>query len=209
MSPNNPALVGAFHPAQEPRHRRHGDVANGRYLYVVLEGATVADGDAAPTRRLCSSTTRVPVSSPAVSGITASRSPSHFIADVHATDSHRLLLIERDGVQRERAVPQGLRGRPAQPGRRRRLPAEAAGLDLGRHPGPGPRLAAADPRGRRRPRRSVPGGLRVRGGAPGASPAARLLVGCDNNFPNTGRNPGLADDNEFIVVEVSGPSDRR
>ena len=32
----------------------------------------------------------------------------------------------------------------------------------------------------------------------------RLLFGCDNNFPNTGRNPGLADDNEFIVVKVPG-----
>ena len=28
------------------------------------------------------------------------------------------------------------------------------------------------------------------------------MVGCDNNFPNTGRNPGLADDNEFILVDV-------
>jgi glycerophosphoryl diester phosphodiesterase len=32
----------------------------------------------------------------------------------------------------------------------------------------------------------------------------RLLLGCDNNFPNTGRNPGRADDNEFIVVKVPG-----
>ena len=32
----------------------------------------------------------------------------------------------------------------------------------------------------------------------------RLLIGCDNNFPNTGRNPDLADDNEFIVVKVPG-----
>ena len=30
----------------------------------------------------------------------------------------------------------------------------------------------------------------------------RIMVGCDNNFPNTGRNPGLADDNEFILVDV-------
>ena len=37
----------------------------------------------------------------------------------------------------------------------------------------------------------------------------QVLVGCDNNFPNTGRNPGLADDNEFIVVDVPGLSDRR
>ena len=32
----------------------------------------------------------------------------------------------------------------------------------------------------------------------------RLLLGCDNNFPNTGRNPILADDNELIVVRVPG-----
>ena len=30
----------------------------------------------------------------------------------------------------------------------------------------------------------------------------QLLIGCDNNLPNSGRNPGLADDNEFIVVDV-------
>jgi glycerophosphoryl diester phosphodiesterase len=32
----------------------------------------------------------------------------------------------------------------------------------------------------------------------------RLLMGCDNNFPNKGRNPGLADDTELIVVKVPG-----
>ncbi len=32
----------------------------------------------------------------------------------------------------------------------------------------------------------------------------QLLLGCDNNFPNKGRNPNLADDNEFIVVRVPG-----
>jgi hypothetical protein len=33
---------------------------------------------------------------------------------------------------------------------------------------------------------------------------AQLLLGCDNNFPNVGRNPQLADDNEFILVDVPG-----
>jgi glycerophosphoryl diester phosphodiesterase len=33
---------------------------------------------------------------------------------------------------------------------------------------------------------------------------SRLLLGCDNNFPNTGRNPARADDNEFIVVKAPG-----
>jgi glycerophosphoryl diester phosphodiesterase len=32
----------------------------------------------------------------------------------------------------------------------------------------------------------------------------QLMIGCDNNFPNSGRNPALADDNEFIVVDVPG-----
>jgi hypothetical protein len=29
-----------------------------------------------------------------------------------------------------------------------------------------------------------------------------LLIGCDNNLPNSGRNAGLPDDNEFIVVQA-------
>ena len=31
---------------------------------------------------------------------------------------------------------------------------------------------------------------------------SRLLVGCDNNLPNSGRNPGLPDDSEFILIDV-------
>jgi hypothetical protein len=34
--------------------------------------------------------------------------------------------------------------------------------------------------------------------------AERLLLACDNNFPNTGRNPDRADDDELIVVRVPG-----
>ena len=30
----------------------------------------------------------------------------------------------------------------------------------------------------------------------------RLLVGCDNNLPNSGRNPARPDDNEFILIAV-------
>ena len=33
---------------------------------------------------------------------------------------------------------------------------------------------------------------------------AELLLGCDNNLPNAGRNPGRADDNEFILVKAPG-----
>jgi glycerophosphoryl diester phosphodiesterase len=33
---------------------------------------------------------------------------------------------------------------------------------------------------------------------------ARLVLACDNNLPNRGRNLTLADDNELIVVEAPG-----
>jgi len=33
---------------------------------------------------------------------------------------------------------------------------------------------------------------------------SRLMFTCDNNFPNKGRNPALADDTEIIVVKVPG-----
>ena len=38
---------------------------------------------------------------------------------------------------------------------------------------------------------------------------AHVIIGCDNNIPNTGRNPGIADDNEFILVNVPGLNSHR
>jgi glycerophosphoryl diester phosphodiesterase len=37
----------------------------------------------------------------------------------------------------------------------------------------------------------------------------RVIIGCDNNIPNTGRNPGIADDNEFILVGIPGLKSRK
>jgi hypothetical protein len=37
---------------------------------------------------------------------------------------------------------------------------------------------------------------------------AKLLITCDNNLPNTGRNPAIADDTEMIVVKVPSLSER-
>jgi hypothetical protein len=31
---------------------------------------------------------------------------------------------------------------------------------------------------------------------------SKVLLGCDNNLPNSGRNPTRPDDNEFILVDV-------
>jgi hypothetical protein len=35
-----------------------------------------------------------------------------------------------------------------------------------------------------------------------------LLIGCDNNLPNTGRNPTIADDTELIVVSAPALDDQ-
>ena len=43
-----------------------------------------------------------------------------------------------------------------------------------------------------------------RAGVAAAISDSKVLFGCDNNFPNTGRNPTLADDSEFIVVKAPG-----
>jgi hypothetical protein len=36
----------------------------------------------------------------------------------------------------------------------------------------------------------------------------QLLIGCDNNLPNTGRNPTIADDTELIVVSAPALDDQ-
>jgi hypothetical protein len=33
---------------------------------------------------------------------------------------------------------------------------------------------------------------------------SKVLLGCDNNLPNSGRNPTRPDDDEFILVDVPG-----
>ena len=174
---------------------------NGRYLYVVLEGAVI--GDAPESRRVYEYDTRTGD----FTRLTDYRTEAagHFIADVQATDSHRLLVIERDGGRGENALFRKVYEvdlkRVAEDGY---LPKTEI-VDLAAIPDPDlvslPEIHRGDV-GLGDPFKvtceSVEA-LRVISGS-------RLLVGCDNNFPNTGRNPGLPDDNEFIVVQVSGTS---
>jgi glycerophosphoryl diester phosphodiesterase len=130
-----------------------------------------------------------------------------MVADVQALDDHRLVVIERDAssganVVFRRVYVVDLR-RTDEAGylRKRQV------LDLTAIPDPGgvslPAIHAGD----------------VRLGDPFAVvcesvealrvlSSDRVLIGCDNNLPNTGRNPGRADDNEFIVVDVPRLSGR-
>jgi glycerophosphoryl diester phosphodiesterase len=129
--------------------------------------------------------------------------PGHLVADVQALDHHRLAVIERDN----------LGGVPAIEGFRRVYVVDirevgADGylvkrevLDLTEIPDPrGVSLPAVHPGdiGLGDPFSVVcqsVEALRPVGGH-------RVLIGCDNNLPNSGRNPTLADDNEFVVVRV-------
>ena len=201
-SPNNPTLDGAT--ATQPNSRGFEAMAisrNGRFLYAALEGATVADPD--QTRR---NIYQFSVRRQAFTGRELhyrTEAPTNLVADMWAIGGHRVVVIERDagsgaaalfrGVYRvhlRRTTPDGflLKSRvvdlTAIPDPDRvSLPAINEGdIGLGN-----PFSVTCE---------SVEAIHLVRG--------HRLLVGCDNNLPNKGRNPTLADDNELILVSVPG-----
>jgi glycerophosphoryl diester phosphodiesterase len=186
---------------------------DGKYLYPMLEGATLQDAnkdrryllefsirDRAFTGRVWQYRTQ-----PTVTGT----QQCCFMADMWALDQHRMVVIERDNG----------RGAPVPPN-----PAPFSRavylIDL-RDVGsdgflqktriidlaaiPDPDLVSLPP---------IHSGDVLLGNPFGVAcesieaihviDAERLLLGCDNNFPNTGRNPVLADDDELIVVRVPG-----
>jgi glycerophosphoryl diester phosphodiesterase len=186
---------------------------DGKYLYGLLEGPTVQDSD--KDRRFLlefsildrSFTGRVWQyrTQPTVAGV----QQCCFMADLATLDQHRMVVIERDNG----------RGAPVPP-----FPATFSRgvyvIDL-RDVGSDGFLeksriidltAIADP-----DLVSLPaihtGDVQI-GNPFGVAcesieaihviDGGRLLLGCDNNFPNTGRNPILADDNELIIVRVPG-----
>jgi hypothetical protein len=168
---------------------------NGRTLHVILEGAVI--GDDPLSRRIyefdlhrrewtrLASDYRTEVA-------------GHFVADAQALDSHRLLVIERDNAAAVNRKVYEIDLRDARDGgplTKTRV------LDLAAIPDPD--LV------------SLP---EIHDGDVGIGPSFRvmcesiealhivskreLLLGCDNNFPNVGRNPARADDNELITVAV-------
>jgi glycerophosphoryl diester phosphodiesterase len=177
---------------------------NGRYLYPVLEGAVV--GDPADARRVY----EFDVRRERFTGRTwayRTELPGNMVADVQALDGHRLVIIERDAssganVVFRRVYVVDLR-RTDSAGH----VAKREVLDLTVIPDPALVSLPA----------IHPGDVRL--GDPFAVVCEsvealrvlsgdRLLIGCDNNMPNAGRNPGRADDNEFIVVDVPRLSGR-
>jgi glycerophosphoryl diester phosphodiesterase len=201
-SPNNPFLNGAS--ATQPNSRGFEAMAmtpNGKYLYAALEGATVTDPD--QTRR---HVYEFSIGNASFTGRTweyRTSQPSFMVSDMAALDQHRFVLIERDAglgataqfrninmVDLRRVADNGF------------LDARTV-VDLTDIPDPHlislPAIHAGDI-GLGNPYSVVCESVETVHPIQGD----RLLVACDNNFPNKGRNPNLADDNEFIVVKVDG-----
>jgi hypothetical protein len=204
VSPNNPFLNGA--PNTQPNSRGLEGMAitpDRTYLYAALEGATLADPDQS-RRYIYEFSTRDRAFTGRVLQY-RTEAPGNLIADMWAIDRHRLVVIERDlgsGVNAlfRRIYLVDLRHQdPAGFLEKTQL------VDLTKIPDPDlvslPAIHPGD-LGLGDPFwvmcESVEAVHLVSGN--------RLLVGCDNNLPNSGRNPGLPDDNEFILVDVPGMS---
>lgn len=201
-SPNNPFLDGQ--PPSHPNSRGFEGMAmtpNGKTLHAALEGPTVADTD--KSRRYIY---EFSTDDNAFTGNVwqyHTEDPAYLVSDMWALDDHRVVLMERDGGRGLNA-----RFRNVYVIDFRRVGADGflekvLAVDMTRIPDPD--LISLPP---------------IHEGDVGlgdpflvtcesveaihAIDAERLLIGCDNNLPNTGRNPYLADDNEFIVVRVPG-----
>ena len=197
ISPNNPHLVGTPTVLNSRGIEAMAITPDGRDLVLVVEGAVV--GDDPLSRRIYTYDT--------VSGrFTRSADyrtddPVRFIADAQALDDHRLIVIERDGGRGATATARPVYAvdlRSAGGTTTKTLVVQLAAI-------PDPDLVSLPP-------------LHVGDIGLGASfqttcesiealhviSHATVLFGCDNNFPNTGRNPVLADDSEFMVVKVPG-----
>ena len=201
-SPNHPALNGAT--ATQPNSRGFEAIAitpDGRSLYAALEGATVGDAD--QTRR---NIYELSLRRHAFTGREwhyRTEVPGNMIADMAPIGRDQLAVIERDGG----------RGATA-------LFRKVYRVDL-RHVSP----TGTQPKTQLVDLTAIPDHdlvslPAIHDGDLGLGDpfwvmcesveavhmvaSNRLLVGCDNNLPNSGRNPTRPDDNELIVVAVPG-----
>jgi hypothetical protein len=202
MSPNNPFLGGQ--PATQPNSRGLEAMAispNGKFLYPTLEGATVADPD--QLRRIIF---EFSTEDEAFTGRTWQyhvENTAHLVADMAALDRNRFVVIERDGGRGLTALFRTVYVIDLRDVDAAGFVEKNAAVDL---------TQIADPNLVSLPE-IHPGDLGL--GDPfwvmcesveAIHPVGndRIVIGCDNNLPNTGRNPNLADDNELIVVDVPG-----
>ena len=205
MSPNNPFLVPPA-VATHPNSRGFEAMAinpDGRHLYGALEGALLTDATKTPNRRFIYefSTRDEEFTGRTLQYEVETATP--FVSDMQALDRHRLLVVERDAGSGATALSRKIYVVDMRRTDARGFLEKTQVVDLAAIPDPDlvslPALHPGDV-GLGNPFRvtceSVEAVHVVHG--------TRIMVGCDNNFPNTGRNPDRADDNEFVLVDVPG-----
>jgi hypothetical protein len=206
LSPSNPFLAGR--PPSQPNSRGYEAMAispNGAHLYAALEGATVAEPGS--TRR---SVFEFSVQNEAFTGRVwnyRTEQPGFMVADMWATDRHQLVVIERDGGRGLNAVFRNVYVVDRRVVDTGGALVKSLAVDLAAIPDPDlvslPEIHAGDV-GLGDPFRVTCESVE----AIHPISETELLIGCDNNLPNTGRNPAIADDTELIVVEVPDLSDQ-
>jgi glycerophosphoryl diester phosphodiesterase len=200
MSPSNPFLAGR--PPSQPNSRGYEAMAispDGAYLYAALEGATVAE--AGSTRR---SVFEFSVRDEAFTGRVwnyRTEQPGYMVADMWAIDRHHLVVIERDGGRGLNAAFRNVYVVDLTVVDMGGALVKSLAVDLAAIPDPDlvslPEIHAGDV-GLGDPFRVTCESVEAIHPITGTE----LLIGCDNNLPNTGRNPTIADDTELIVVKV-------
>jgi hypothetical protein len=202
QSPNNPFLAGS--QPTHPNSRGFEAMAitpDGKSLYAVLEGPNLADTDTSRRNVL-----EFSVADRTFTGRTwwyHTDQPGLLVADMWALDQHRMAVIERDGGSGVNALVRNVYVVDLREVDPHGFLVKTLGVDL---------ASIADPDGVSLPpihEGDVGLGDPFRVTCESIEAihvvdGERLLLGCDNNFPNKGRNPNLADDNEFIVVKVPG-----
>jgi hypothetical protein len=200
MSPNNPFLDGR--PASQPNSRGYEAMAispDGAYLYAALEGATVAESGS--TRRYVF---EFGVHNEEFTGRVWSYLTEHrdyMVADMWAIDRHHIVVIERDGGRGLNATFRNVYVIDLTVVDGNGALGKSHAVDLTAIPDPDlvslPEIHSGDV-GLGNPFRVTCESVEVIHPINGTE----LLIGCDNNLPNTGRNPTIADDTELIVVKV-------
>jgi glycerophosphoryl diester phosphodiesterase len=201
-SPNNPFLDGQ--PNTHPNSRGFEALAitpNGKHLYGALEGPVLTDPN-----KLRRHIYEFSIDAMALTGKVweyKTENIAYMVADMWALDDNRMVLIERDG-----GLGLNARFRNVYLVDLRRVGSDGflekdLAVDLTAIPDPDlislPPIHEGDV-GLGDPFSVVCESIE----AIHVIDGERLLLGCDNNLPNKGRNPGGADDNEFILVRVPG-----
>ena len=201
-SPNNPFLGGQ--PATQPNSRGFEGLAmspRGTHLYAALEGPKVSDPENI-RRFIYEFSTRTKE----FTGRTwqyRTEDQAYMISDMSMLDDHRIVVMERDAGRGLAAV-----FRSAYVIDLRKVGADGflvktAVLDMTAIPDPDlvslPAVHEGDV-GLGDPFRVTCESVE----AIHVLDGQRAIIGCDNNIPNTGRNPGIADDSELILVRIPG-----